>query len=156
VYKRQALGGAGAVGAGVGADFFAVLVAVFAPELRAEGNAHLCHLWLLLPALSLAHCEALCAAKERLAARPGSMDAAAAGFTEDGFALGAAYLLRLLGQERQWDTLRWGDAAERFYGAQAGGGAADLRNTRAAALLAEARLLHHTMAYARTFFEREE
>ena len=120
----------------------------------------------------MSHCEALAAAKERLGAR--GRDAATAGFTDDGFALGVAYLLRVLGQEREFDTLRWHESVCRFYApAQAGspqpaptarsrGGAAaaqedaaasaDMRQTKAATMLGEAKLLHYTLTGARTFF----
>jgi WASH complex subunit 7 len=165
----------GAAASTAGADYFAVLVAVFSPELRSEGNAHLRDFWLLLPALCLSHCEALAAAKERLGTR--GRDAATAGFTDDGFALGVAYLLRVLGQERDFDTLRWHDSVCRFYAPgqaaaaqpataarRSGSGAtaqedaaasADMRQTKAATMLGEAKLLHYTLTGARTFFASE-
>jgi WASH complex subunit 7 len=162
---------------GASADYFAVLVSVFAAELCGDANAHLREFWLIVPALCLSHCEALLAAKERLAKR--GREAAAAGFTDDGFALGIAYLLRVLGQDKAFDTLRWHESAARHYAAahaakedKAAGAAgarprgaaaaaaqedaaaaADMRQTKAAAMLTEANLLHFTLSGARTFFQ---
>ena len=159
---------------GWGPDYFEALVSVFEEELRCETNAHLREFWLLLPALCASHCEALLAAKERLGKR--GREAATAGFADDGFAMGVAYLLRVLGQDAAFDSLRWHEAAERHYqqraeeasaaaaaaaarsrGAPAGAHddaavAADMRVVKAAALLNEARLLHWTLHGARTFF----
>jgi len=163
----QALDGVlSALAAGAGADYFAALLSVFAGELRGEANAHLRQFWLLVPALSLSHCDALLAAKDRLTKR--GRDALSAGFTDDGFALGVAYLLRLLGQDADFDKLRWHHAAIAHYthqAAQAGprgaapaaaqedaAAAADLRQLKNAALLTEVKLLHFTLSGARTFF----
>jgi len=158
-------------GSGRGADYFAALVSVFQEELRSDVNAHLREFWLLLPALCASHCEALLAAKERLGKR--GREAASAGFVDDGFALGAAYLLRVLGQDAAFDSLRWHEAAERHYErlaaeaaaaaaaakSRAASGAADdaavaadVRAVKAKALLGEARLLHWTIHGARTLF----
>ena len=156
-----------------GADYFTALVTVFVGQLRGPDHQHLQDLWLLLPALCVSHCDALLAAKEKLNAR--GRDATHAGFTDDGFALGCAYLLRVLDQDAAFDSLRWHAAAVRHYtqmqkeaaqpserptrassaaalaeqeDAQA---AADLRQLRATALLTEAKLLHYTLQGARTF-----
>jgi WASH complex subunit 7 len=157
---------------GRGADYFAALVNVFQEELRSDTNAHLREFWLLLPALCANHCEALLAAKERLGKR--GREAATAGFADDGFAMGTAYLLRVLGQDDAFDSLRWHEAAERHYerlaaeaaaaavGAKSrvGSGAADdaavaadMRAVKAKALLSEARLLHWTIHGARTLMQ---
>jgi tetratricopeptide (TPR) repeat protein len=83
-------------------------------------------------------------------------------------------LLRELGQERDFDTLRWHESVCRFYApAQAGAAqpaaavrsrsgaaaaqedaaaSADMRQTKAATMLGEAKLLHYTLTGARTFF----
>ena len=157
-----------------GSDYFTALVTVFVGQLRGPDHAHLQDLWLLVPALCVSHCDALLSAKEKLNAR--GRDATQAGFTDDGFALGCAYLLRVLDQDAAFDSLRWHTAATKHYtqmqkeaaqppprparassaaaaaeqeDAQA---AADLRQLRATALLTEAKLLHYTLQGARTFF----
>eukprot|EP00976_Prorocentrum_cordatum_P053084 1070958-Prorocentrum_minimum.AAC.1 len=70
-----------------------VLVEVFSKELCAPSNAHLKEFYMILPALFLSHVEVMQHAKDKLSKR--GRDAAAASFTDDGLALGAAYLLQV-------------------------------------------------------------
>ena len=97
-------------------DYFRVLVSVFSTELQAAGNEHMKEFWAILPALSLCYVDAMVAAKDKLGKR--GKDAAGSAFTDDGFALGCAYLLRCLGQDKLYDTLHWHTSLVKHFGAE--------------------------------------
>ena len=95
-----------------GTDFFQTLVAVFS-ELRNESQSHLSNFYLSLPALMLSFAEQLMHSKEKLSRR--GKDGMTASFTDDGFALGVSYILRVLGQDTAFDSLHWFDSAESHF-----------------------------------------
>ena len=101
---------------GEGVDYFQVLVSVFQNELRSDKNAHLSEFYLILPALTTNHVESLIVAKDKLNKR--GKDSTNASFTDDGFALGVAYLLRVLGQDTTFDSLRWFKSAATHFGSE--------------------------------------
>mmetsp|Transcript_7605 Transcript_7605/g.19370 ORF Transcript_7605/g.19370 Transcript_7605/m.19370 type:complete len:1168 (-) Transcript_7605:91-3594(-) len=96
-----------------GTDYFKVLVDVFSTELCSENNAHLKEFYLLLPALTLSAVEFILHSKERLAKR--GKEALTAAFTDDGFALGVAYVLRVLQQDVRFNSLNWYESVAEHY-----------------------------------------
>jgi len=94
-----------------GADYFKMLINVFATQYRSPENAHLKNFYLIVPALTLSFVESIGTSKERYN-KKGKEEG---GFTDDGFAIGVAYLLKLLDQNREFDSLNWFKSAVKYY-----------------------------------------
>ena len=99
-----------------GTDYFQVLVSVFSTELRNKAHEHLKDFYLVLPALTLSAAEAISASKDKLARR--TKESLTATFTDDGLALGIAYLLSVLGQHEAFDALHWFESAASHFEAE--------------------------------------
>merc|ERR1719285_176453 len=83
-------------------DYFAALVNVFRP--LADKHAHLKNFVAIVPPLTLNFVEHLLSLKERIPKKGGRDEAA---FTDDGFALGLAFMLKVLGQMDSFDAYHW-------------------------------------------------
>jgi len=94
-----------------GADYFKSLVSVFAPEYRSPAHAHLKNFYLIIPALTLTYIEGISGDKERFM-KKGREEGS---FTNDGFAIGVAYILKLLDQNKEFDSLNWFKSTVSFY-----------------------------------------
>ena len=95
------------------AEYFKILVEVFSKGLNQDRNLHLNDFYIIVPALCASHVDALLLAKEKLTKR--GKDSLQAGFTEDGFAIGVAYVLKVLNQVADFDALHWFDAVRRHF-----------------------------------------
>ena len=93
--KDSSMDGMNSLMLATGADYYGMLVAVFQREAAAPAHAHLAAFHALVPALTLAAVEAALLSKEALQRqrRRGPVPKEA-GFTDDGFTLGLAYLLK--------------------------------------------------------------
>jgi len=94
-----------------GADYFKMLVNVFALEFRSAANGHLKNFYLIVPALTLTFVEVMASDKERFN-KKGREEGS---FTNDGFAIGVAYILKLLDQNKEFDSLNWFKSTITFY-----------------------------------------
>lgn len=124
-----------------GSDFFKLLVTVFhhvllsptaAPPPAAAaaaggggsgsgsgggntGESHLRNFFLIVPALTLSFVDSLRTAKDRMEKNVKGTECY---FTDDGFAVGLAYILAILKQDRSFDSLHWWDSIKRYHRAQ--------------------------------------
>lgn len=92
-------------------DYFALLTAVFGAEYRSEANAFLRNFYIIVPALTINYVEHMIESKERLLKK--NKDGAT--FTDDGFAMGLAFLLEVLDVVAPFKTLHWFESVDRRY-----------------------------------------
>ncbi|XP_071961621.1 WASH complex subunit 4-like isoform X2 [Antedon mediterranea] len=94
-----------------GTEYFKMLVEVFSPEFRTSKNMHLRNFYMILPPLSLNFVEYSIGCKEKL----NKKNKVGAAFTDDGFAMGVAYILKLLDQYQEFDSLHWFRSVRKKY-----------------------------------------
>ncbi|KAG5896825.1 hypothetical protein JTB14_032066 [Gonioctena quinquepunctata] len=84
-------------------EYFQLLVKVFVPVLRNKNNIHLKNFYIIMPPLTINFIEHSLNCKEKLNKR----NKAEFTFTDDGFALGLAYIIEILNQSEQLNSLHW-------------------------------------------------
>ena len=94
-----------------GSDYFKILVEVFKDEMRKEQNVHMQNFYIIVPALTLSFVEYMMICKEKLMKKKGQE----CNFSDDGFALGVAFILKLLNQNNKFDSLRWFQYLQQYY-----------------------------------------
>uniref|UniRef100_A0A8C4ZNH3 WASH complex subunit 4 n=1 Tax=Gadus morhua TaxID=8049 RepID=A0A8C4ZNH3_GADMO len=94
-----------------GTEYFKKLVGVFAPEFRSAKNMHLRNFYMIVPPLAVNFVEHSIGCKEKL----NKKNKSGAAFTDDGFAMGVAYILKLLDQYLEFDSLHWFQAVRDKY-----------------------------------------
>jgi len=85
-------------------DYIRVLRRVFRGTLLKSDCAHLEGFFAIIPALCLGWIEASLQGKEMMHKKSANRDGY---FTDDGFAMGIAFILSVLGQNDQFDSLNW-------------------------------------------------
>lgn len=94
-----------------GTQYFKLLVDVFASDFRNPKNSHLQNFYIIVPPLTINFVEHMIAAKDKMNRR----NKTGATFTDDGFAMGIAYVLKLLSQNKQFDSLHWFESVRDKY-----------------------------------------
>uniref|UniRef100_G3PJT1 WASH complex subunit 4 n=1 Tax=Gasterosteus aculeatus aculeatus TaxID=481459 RepID=G3PJT1_GASAC len=152
-----------------GTEYFKKLVAVFAPEFRSAKNMHLRNFYMIVPPLTVNFVEHSISCKEKL----NKKNKTGAAFTDDGFAMGVAYILKLLDQYLEFDSLHWFQAVRDKYkkemnavvkeqSVQTAGQDEKLLQTmnltqkRLDVYLQEFELLHFSLSSARIFFRADK
>ncbi|XP_062536621.1 WASH complex subunit 4 [Armigeres subalbatus] len=86
----------------VDTNYFRLLVNAFL-SLRHAENIHLQNFYMIVPPLTINFVEYILKAKEKITKK----DKVGALFTDDGFAMGIAYILKLLDQTAKFNSLHW-------------------------------------------------
>ncbi len=93
-----------------GSDYFKTLENVFTEEMQKEQNSHMKNFFIIVPALTISFVENMLISKDKMI-RAGKE----ANFTNDGFALGVAFILKILNQNHRFDSLHWFESVAAHY-----------------------------------------
>merc|ERR1712126_49591 len=94
-----------------GNNNFQLLVSVFGRQFDDAKQAHLKKFFILVPPLTVNFVEHMISAKEKMSKK----NKEGAAFTDDGLAMGIAYILRVLDQTEAFDSLHWFQAVKEYY-----------------------------------------
>ncbi|XP_019764988.1 WASH complex subunit 4 isoform X2 [Dendroctonus ponderosae] len=92
-------------------EYFKLLVSTFLSHFRNPSNNHLKTFYIIVPPLTINFVEHSLTCKEKLFKK----DKTDSAFTDDGFALGLAYIIELLNQESQFNSLHWFESVQRKF-----------------------------------------
>ncbi|KAG7209121.1 hypothetical protein KM043_015267 [Ampulex compressa] len=148
-----------------GIQYFKLLVDVFASAFRDVKSHHLQQFYAIVPPLTLSFVDNSVSNKEKMFKK----NQTGAAFTDDGFAMGVAYINALLNQSSELDGLHWFKTVEEHINAEKlnaenkdDHGDEKLQQTRALTLKrlaersAEFQLLYYSLSGARVFFKQPD
>ncbi|XP_033225623.1 WASH complex subunit 4 isoform X2 [Belonocnema kinseyi] len=148
-----------------GIQYFKLLVDVFSSAFRDVKSYHLQQFYAIVPPLTLSFVDNAVSNKEKLFKK----DKTGAAFTDDGFAMGIAYINALLDQSNELDGLQWFETVNQHIKGEKtlAESKADhedekLQQTRALSLKrlaernAEYQLLYYSLSGARVFFKQSD
>lgn len=93
-------------------DYFKVLVKVFQDVTASDEQKHLVNFYTIIPALTINYVETTVQAKDLMYKNTRRRESY---FSDDGFAIGIAYILAILDQGEQFDALHWFEEVVRKY-----------------------------------------
>ncbi|KAE8882575.1 WASH complex subunit 4 [Phytophthora fragariae] len=93
-------------------DYFKVLVKVFQDVTASDEQKHLVNFYTIIPALTINYVETTVQAKDLMYKNTRRRESY---FSDDGFAIGVAYILAILDQGEQFDALHWFEEVARKY-----------------------------------------
>mmetsp|Transcript_14300 Transcript_14300/g.21613 ORF Transcript_14300/g.21613 Transcript_14300/m.21613 type:complete len:1166 (+) Transcript_14300:135-3632(+) len=85
-----------------GSDYFKMMEKNFSEELLKEKYKHVRRFYIMIPALTLSYVESMLSSKEKL-----KRNLKGANFTDDGFIIGIAFILKVLHQVTAFKSLHW-------------------------------------------------
>lgn len=148
-----------------GIQYFKLLVDVFASAFRDVKSYHLQQFYAIVPPLTLSFVDNSVSNKEKMFKK----NQTGAAFTDDGFAMGIAYINALLDQSAELDGLHWFKTVEQHIAQERlaaerkdDHGDEKLQQTRALTLQrlternAEFQLLYYSLSGARVFFKQPD
>lgn len=148
-----------------GIQYFKLLVDVFASAFRDAKSYHLQQFYVIVPPLTLSFVDNSVSNKEKMFKK----NQTGAAFTDDGFAMGIAYINALLDQSAELDGLHWFKTVEQHVAQERlaaerkdDHGDEKLQQTRALTLQrlternAEFQLLYYSLSGARVFFKQPD
>ncbi|XP_014598250.1 PREDICTED: WASH complex subunit 7 [Polistes canadensis] len=143
-----------------GMHYFKLLVDVFVSTFRDPKWHHLQRFYAIVPPLTLSFVDNAVSNKEKMFKRNQTGGA----FTDDGFAMGVAYINALLDQSAELDALHWFETVENHINAENKDDRGDekLQQTRALTMKrlgersAEFQLLYYSLSGARVFFKQPD
>lgn len=94
-----------------GTNYFKLLVEAFAQFFQNPKNEHLKNFYLIIPPLTINFIDHILTAKDKMTKK----NKEGAIFTDDGFAIGLAYILKLLDQTSDFNSLRWFNSVRSKY-----------------------------------------
>lgn len=148
-----------------GIQYFKLLVDVFTSAFRDAKSYHLQQFYAIVPPLTLSFVDNSVSNKEKMFKK----NQTGAAFTDDGFAMGIAYINALLDQSAELDSLHWFKTVEQHFAQEKiaaeskdDHGDEKLQQTRALTLQrlaernAEFQLLYYSLSGARVFFKQPD
>jgi len=145
-----------------GTEYFKMLVSVFQKGFQSADMSHLKNFYVIVPPLTINYVEYMLIAKEKFG-KKGKWDGI---FTDDGFAIGVAYILKLLDQYKGFDSLNWFDSvmakfAQQEKDVKSKTGAQDVKTAQLTikklkGFQQEFELLRYIFSGARVFFHYEQ
>lgn len=148
-----------------GIQYFKLLINVFSSSFRDSKNYHLQQFYAIIPPLTLSFIDNAISNKEKIFKKNKN----GAGFTDDGFAMGIAYINSLLDQNNEFDSLQWFETVNKYLfnekkiiESNSEGEDEKFIQTKALTLkrlderIAEFQLLYYSLSGARVFFKQND